>query len=137
MKLVENALQHQGDFLNHGIWSIDGIKIEDRKIGPLDKLHPGTPGVLRDRSHVGDVEQLVSVCANEIADVPLHVGRPDLLSADPIGSVVVRILLIEMLPVDSIRIAVKHERAVQKMRNQKWGNPVVVSNEIAFGEAAF
>jgi hypothetical protein len=134
MEFVHHGLENNGNFLHHGIRRIHGIEIEDDKVGPLDELHAGTPGILRNGAHVCDIEQLVPIRADEITDVPLHIRRPDFLGANPVGSVVVRILLIEVLAMDPVRVTVEDERAIEQMRHQHRSDAVVKANQIAFRE---
>src|SRR6187431_2075472 len=132
MKFVQDGFQCQRHLLHHRVRSFHRIEIEYYKVRPLYELDTRTPRILGNGAHVGDVEQLIPVRPDEIADVALHVRRPDFLGADPVRRVVMRILLIEMLAVNSIRITIKYEGTIEKMRHQHGSDAVVELDEIAF-----
>src|SRR5262245_7294643 len=100
----------------------------------LDSRHPR---VVLNVSHIRDVEQLIAVGADEIANVAFDIVRPYFLRPDPLRRVIGRVFLVKRVAVNSVRETLKDQRTIEQMRNQVWRDLVVVGNEIALGVTVF
>ena len=76
-------------------------------------LDPGHPGILLDIAAVRDVEQLLTVGADEVADIPVDIFRIDLLRANPLRRVIGCVFLIKGRAINPIGKPLEDERPVE------------------------
>src|SRR5262249_38132572 len=110
---------------------------EDEIVRVLEILNPRHPRVMLNVARIGDVQQLLTVGADEIANVAFNILRPDLSSSYPFRSVVRDILLIKRLAMNAVRKTLKDQRPIHEVRNQVRRNPVVIVDQVTFGIAVF
>src|SRR5262245_26566501 len=103
----------------------------------IEVLHTRHPGILLNISRIGDVQKLLAVCADKVADMTVDVFGPDLLGPDPVRSVIGSILLIKRRAVNAVGKSLEDQRTILEVRNQVTRDFLVVVDEIAFSVSVF
>ena len=113
-ELIERLFESQYHLLNGPERRLDRIQIEHQIVRIVQVLDPGHPGILLDIAAVRDVEQLLAVGADEIADIPGDIFRIDLLGANPLRRVIGCVFLIKGWAINPTGKPLEDEPASEK-----------------------
>ena len=111
------------------------VEVEDAPVGVTEVGDPAAPHVHQEGRRVGDVAKSEGVVDHEVVEIPLTSFAVHRLGADPLGSPVGSVLLVERRPVDAVGVAGQYETAVLEVRQHERRDGVVVGDHVPLGHA--
>ena len=88
-----------------------------------------------ERRELSHPDERRAVVADAVVDLALVAPAPDRRRLDPVGAVLRAALLVEVLLRDAVGVALQRHRAAAEVRQDRVGDPRVVVDHLALGEA--